>query len=106
VPTAADDDIVQSELDTNVVGGPGGGHDIVQLQDTTDYIVANISLPNLNLNDPGTWVSKMLMDQVIIKGVDQGKDFNYHESVYAKGRHFSVEWFKKKLQKGDVVNRE
>jgi hypothetical protein len=51
-------------------------------------------------------LSKILVDQVIIKGVDQGKDFNYHESADAKGRHFSVEWFKKKLQNGDVVNCE
>ena len=101
MPAAADDDIAQS--DTNV---GGGGHDVVQLQDTTDDVGANISLSNLNLNDPGTWISKILVDRLIIKGVDQGKDFNYHKSVDAKSRHFSVEWFKKKLQNADEVNRE
>jgi hypothetical protein len=96
--------MMMSLSQTNMIDG----NNIVQLQlqDTTDNVGVDISLSKLNLNDPGTWISNIIVHQVIIKGVDQGKDFNYHKSVDAKNRHFSVEWFEKKLQNGDVVNRD
>lgn len=63
---------------------------------------------NIELNNPSTWpkIDDNLRCFLINNGVDQSKDSDFFKSAGDEGRKFTINWFTKKINNGETLDRK